>query len=464
METTSAQITEEVLEGLRREIRGEVLLPGHQQYDQARRIWNAMHDKYPALIVRPSGTADVIAAVNFARSQNLDLAVKGGGHSLPGFSTVEGGLMLDLSAMRAVRVDPERRIARAQGGALWGDVDHETQAFGLAVTGGQISHTGIGGLTLGGGLGHLMRTCGATVDSLIGADVVTADGHLLHASADENPDLFWAIRGGGGNFGVVTEFEYRLQQIGPIITGGLIAYRIEDAERMLEWWAEVMPDAPDDVQVTAAFLTAPPAPFVPETLQFQPLLAFLVCHTGPMDEGGAFLQQLREFHPPAIDLAGPIPYVVLQTLLDEPTRHGQYYYLKGGNLRDYSKEPLSIIREWSSSMPSPFSVVILVPYGGAVARVGEAETAFSHREAAFSLSIFPTWQDPSDTERNVTWARDFYNTVAPYLHGAYINELGDAGKASIEAAYKRPVYERLVQVKRRYDPDNLFHLNQNIIP
>lgn len=464
METVSTGLSPEVIGGLRQIVRGEVLVPEDPGYDEARAVWNAMHDKHPAVVVRATGAADVIASVNFAREHDLVLAVKGGGHSLPGFSTCDGGLMLDLGRMNAVRVDPERRTARAQGGALWGDVDHETQAFGLAVTGGQVSHTGIGGLSLGGGIGNLLRKCGATVDNLIGADVVTADGQLIHASESEHPDLFWALRGGGGNFGVVTEFEYRLHPVGPVVTGGLIAFPVAEAERVLDWWRTTMADAPDDVQIAAVFLTAPPAPFVPEPLHFQPLIALLVCHAGPLDQGEGLLRELRGGLSPVLDLAGPIPYAALQTLLDEPTAHGQYFYLKGGNLPDFNDEPLAIIRQWSSAMPSPFSVVVLVPYGGAVARVGETDTAFGHRDAAYSISIFPTWRDPSQTDVNLTWARDFYAAIEPHLHGAYVNELGDAGEGSVRAAYPESVYGRLTEVKRQYDPTNFFRLNQNIKP
>lgn len=361
-------------------------------------------------------------------------------------------------------VDPERRTVRAQGGALWGDLDHETQAFGLAVTGGQISHTGIGGLTLGGEIGNLMRKCGATVDNLIGADMVTADGRLIHVSADENPNLFWALRGGGGNFGVVTEFEFRLHPVGPMVTGGLIGYPAADAEIILKWWRETMATAPDDLQIIVVFLTAPPAPFVPEPLHFQPLIAFLISHTGPMDEGQAVLRDLRAFRAPALDLAGPIPYTILQSLMDEPTRHGQYNYLKGGNLSEYSDEALEIIRTQASTAVSPFSVVILVPYGGKISRVGEMDTAFGHRDAAFSLSIFATWQDPGETERNVAWTRAFHRAIEPYLHGAYVNEIGDVGEEAVREAYKQRVYDRLVEVKTKYDPTNVFQLNQNIAP
>lgn len=464
METIVTGIAPETSARLRQQVRGAVLLPDDAGYDEARALWNAMHDKRPAVIVRATGVADVIAAVRFARENDLLLAIKGGGHSLPGFSCCDDGLMLDLSLMKGIRVDPARHTVRAQGGVLWGDLDHETQAFGLAVTGGQVSHTGIAGLTLGGGIGNLMRTCGATVDNLIGADVVTADGRLIHASADENPDLFWALRGGGGNFGVVTEFEYKLHPIGPLVTGGMIAYRAADAAIMLEWWRERMAQAPDDLQIVAVFLTAPPAPFVPAPLHFQQLIAFIICHTGAMEDGQKALDDLRAFRTPALDMAGPIPYTMLQTLIDEPTAHGQYNYVKSGNVRDVSDEVLETIRTYASTAPSPYSVVILVPYGGALSRVGEMETAFGHRDSACALSIFSVWRDPDQIGRNVAWTRYFHDAVKPWLHGAYVNELGDTGEEQIRAAYKQQVYDRLVEIKTRYDPTNLFRLNQNIAP
>jgi FAD/FMN-containing dehydrogenase len=423
-----------------------------------------MIDRRPALIARCAGSADVICGVNFAREHHLLLSVRGGGHNVSGNAVCDGGLMLDLSPMKGIRVDPARRTVRAQAGVTWGELDHETQAFGLAVTGGQISTTGIAGLTLGGGIGNLMRKCGLTVDNLLSADVVTADGRLLTAGPTEHEDLFWGLRGGGGNFGVATSLEYRLHPIGPIILGGMALYPAEMARALLRFYRDWAGSAPDELTVTFGFLTAPPAPFVPEHLHFQPMIGILVCYAGSIADGEQAVAPLRAFAQPAVDLIGPVPYTAVQQMLDGSAPWGMQVYLKSAHLTGLPDEAIDIIVRYAGAMTSPLSVVPISPLGGAVGRVGEHETAFGHRGTAFDIQIFGAWTDPAEQDRHVAWVRDFSAALRPFAHGVYVNELGNEGEDRVREAYNPTSYQRLVALKTTYDPENLFRLNQNIKP
>ncbi len=445
-------------------LRGGLLRPGDDHYETARRVWNGMIDRKPALIARCAGVADVITAVNFARTHHLLVSVRGGGHNVTGNAVCEGGLMIDLSPMKGMCVDPVRRTARAQAGLTWGEFDHETQAFGLAVTGGQISTTGIAGLTLGGGQGWLMRTCGLVVDNLLSVDLVTADGRLLIASATENEDLFWGVRGGGGNFGIATSFEYRLHPIGPIMLGGMVLYPASQAKELLRFYREYMRGAPDELMVLVGFLTAPPAPFVPAHLHGTPMVAMVVCYAGSIEEGQRVVEAARAFGSPALDLISPMPYTAVQQLFDAAMPFGHQVYLKSDYLAGLSDELINTLVTHTAAMTSPLSTVVLLPCGGAVSRVKEQDTAFGHRDAAYYCAIFSIWTDPLESEQHIQWARDFWTAMQPFSVGVYVNELGDEGEDRIRAAYPPTTYKRLVALKNKYDPTNFFRLNQNIKP
>ncbi len=461
METTLDKTT---IQEFRASLRGALLRPGDDGYDAARRVWNGMIDRKPALIVPCAGVADVINAVNFARTHNLLVSVRGGGHNVTGNAVCEGGIMIDLSPMKGIRVDPVRRTARAQAGLTWREFDHETQAFGLATTGGQVSSTGIAGLTLGGGVGWLMRTCGLAVDNLLSVDIVTADGRLLTASATENEDLFWGVRGGGGNFGIVTSFEYRLHPIGPLVLGGMLLYPAAQAKELLHFYREFMAGTPNELMALVAFLTAPPAPFVPAHLQGTPMVAIAICYAGSIEEGQRVVEPLRRFGPPTLDLLSPMPYTVIQQLFDAANPFGLQVYVKSDHLADLGDEVIDTLVTHAATATSPLSVVILFPLEGVVSRVGEQETAFGHRNTAYDYVIYSMWTDPQESERHIQWTRDFWTAMQPFSTGVYVNELGNEGEDRVRAAYLPATYERLIALKNRYDPANLFRLNQNIKP
>jgi FAD/FMN-containing dehydrogenase len=459
-------LTGPTLASLAEQLRGELVLPGHPDYDAARRVWNGMFDRRPAAIARVQGAVDVVAAVNHAREAGLELAVRGGGHSSAGYSTVDGGLVLDLSRMRGVRVDPVARVAHAQAGALWGDVDRETQAHGLAVPGGQISHTGIAGLTLGGGIGWLSRKHGLTIDNLLSVDLVTADGRLVRTSASEHPDLYWGLRGGSGNFGVVVSFEYRLHEVGPLVLGGPILYALDDAAAALRNARDVMADAPDDVSLWLVLTHVSSALPVPEELHGTPVLAVVPFCTD-LENGPALLEALTSFGSPLGCFHGPIPYAVLQSALDGVDPHGHRYWERGDYLAGLPDEAIDVLVAGARGISSPRSEILVFPMGGAVARVPSEATAFGDRTAPWAVWIASQWTDPAEDDLHRDWTRSFSATLAPWTTGAvYVNAIGgDVTDARKAAAYGGPAkLARLRELKRAWDPENLFRLNHNVTP
>jgi FAD/FMN-containing dehydrogenase len=454
----------EALRKLRSSVRGGVLTPGDGGYDAARRVYNGMIERRPSLIIRCAGVADVLAAVRLARDRGCPPAVRGGGHSAAGFGVCDGGLMIDLSPMKGIHVDPVRRTARAQAGVVWGELDHETQTFGLATTGARISTTGISGVTLGGGYGWLMRKFGLTVDNLISVDIVTAGGDLVVASEREHAELFWGLRGGGGNFGVVTSFEYRLHEVGPVLMGGMAFYPVTRAREILHFFREFMDSAPDELSALLNFLITPPAPFVPEHLRGVPVVAIAVCHAGPVEDAGRDLEPLARIGPPLIDQIRPRRYQSLQRLFDAAGVFGYQVYGRSGHLAELSDEAIDCLVAYAPRVTSPLSIVMLSTLGGAVARVGEHETAFSHRRTRFDCAINSVWTDPRESDRHIGWVRDFWRALRPSTAGVYVNELGDEGEERVREAYNPRTYERLAALKNIYDPENFFRLNQNIRP
>ena len=443
------------VEQFKARLRGSLLHPGEDGYDQARKIWNGMFDRRPALIARCAGAADVISAVNFARDNKLQVAVRGGGHSLPGHSVCDGGVVIDLSPMKAIRVDPAARTARAEPGVKWLEFDRETQAFGLATTGGTASDTGIAGLTLGGGLGWLSNKYGLTIDNLLSADVVTADGRLLTASAMENQDLFWGLRGGSGNLGVVTSFKYQLHAVGPTILGGMVAYPLAKAKEVLRFYREFSKTAPDELTTYAAFLDPPDGGTV---------AAVICCYCGPIDKGEEVVRPLKSFGPPLQDMLGPMPYTVQQCLTDAAFPAGSYYYNKGGSLPDLTDEAIEVFAEHAAKKPSALSVIAIQTVFGAASRVDAKATAFAHRRLPYAPVILSRWLDAADSDKNVAWARDFWKALQPFAGaGAYVNDLGQDDDDRIRVGYGIN-YERLTALKKKYDPENLFRLNPNIRP
>jgi FAD/FMN-containing dehydrogenase len=451
---------------LRNAIYGRVIGPEDEAYDEARSIWNGAIDRRPARIVRCSGVADVVAAVDFARERDLLVGVRSGGHGVGGHALCDGGLVIDLSPMKGIRVDPATRTARAEAGVLWGELDRQTQLFGLATVGGIVTHTGIAGLTLGGGIGWLMRKHGATVDNLLSADVVTAQGEIVTASEEENPDLFWAIRGGGGNFGIVTSFEYRLHRVGPIVLAGPVFHRLEDAPEVLRFYREFSAAAPDELTTIFDLSVAAPLPFLPEEVHGKPIVMVGACYAGSPDEGAEAVRPLKEFGSPIVDLLEPKPYTDLQSMFDPLVPHGLHRYWKSVELPPLTDDAIDTLVEHSTAPTSPRSYTIVFQLGGALARVGEGETAFSQRDAAHNVNINAVWtgEDP-DAERHIAWARDFFGAMQPHAGGhVYVNFLGEEGANRVRQAYGAQNYERLVELKRAYDPTNFFRLNQNIEP
>jgi FAD/FMN-containing dehydrogenase len=446
-------------------LHGELTRPSDSAYDEARSIWNGLHDAHPAVVARCADTSDVLHAIGFARSEGLEVAVRGGSHSIPGFSTCDGGIVIDLSPMKGIEVDPSRGTAVAEGGVLWQELDAATQEHGLAVTGGLVSTTGIAGFTLGGGVGWLMRKHGLACDNLRSAQVVTADGQVVNASAAENSELFWGLRGGGGNFGVVTSFEFGLHPVGPTVIAGPVFYPGDRAEEVLRFYREFVRELPDELTTLANLLTAPPAPFLPEEWHGRKLAALIGCYSGDPEEGAKAMQPMRELGDPVADLVGPMPYLQMQGLIDALYPRGSNAYMKAGYLRELDDKAIETATRFHQDATSPASEIHFHHFGGAVARVGEEETAYGERQAPFVFNIVAMTHEPGDFAPHTEWAQRLYREIEPSLTGAaYINFLSAEGEDRVKAAYGAEKFARLQALKDRYDPTNLFSLNQNIPP
>jgi FAD/FMN-containing dehydrogenase len=443
------------IEEFRKGLGGDVLRPGDAGYDPARRLYNAMIDKRPALIARCAGVSDVLRAVDFARTHEIPAAVRAGGHNVAGNALCEGGLVIDLTRMRGIRVDPAARTVRAQAGVTFAEFDRECQAFGLATTGGVVSTTGIAGLTLGGGIGWLMRKYGLACDNLRSVDLVTADGRFLTASAEENAELFWAMRGAGANFGVVTSLEYHLHPVGPVLAG-MVMHPLANAVALGRRYREVARAAPDELTMMLTLVTVP---------EIGPVAALAVCWCGPLAEGEVVLRPLREFAPPILDAIQPMPYVAVQGMFEEGFPQGLHNYWKSSHLPDLPDALLETVVEHFGRVSSPVTAVVFEAFGGAIARTGHPETAYAHREAAYDLLIVTRWTDPAEAETHIRWTRSLWEAAQPWsIPGYYINYLSaDEGEDQVRAAYGAS-YERLVALKDKYDPTNFFWSNQNIRP
>lgn len=450
-------LSEAVVAELEGKLRGPLIKAGDDGYEQARMVWNGNIDRRPALIARCTGVADVIDAVNFARVNDLLIAIRSGAHSAAGYGTCDGGLVIDLSQMRGILVDPASKTVRAQAGVLWGELDRETQAFGLATTGGVISNTGIGGLTLGGGLGWLMGKHGFTIDNLLSVDVVTADGRFLKASADDNSDLFWGLRGGGGNFGIATSFEYRLHQVGPIILGGLVIHPLEKAKEVLRFYRDFSSGLPDEAEAHAGLLTSP---------EGDKVIALILGYNGPIEEGEKILEPARKFGDPVADLVQPMPYASRNAMLDEGmATHGIQRYWKSGFTKTISDELIDVIVDGAASFSSPMTSMLFFRIHGAAARVPSSETAFGLRGEQWDFNVISQWTEAAESERHTAWTRQIWGLIEPLVSGsAYINHIaGDDRPEKIRSSYGDN-YEKLVALKNKYDPTNFFRLNPNIQP
>lgn len=460
---TKVTLDEGVVEALKASVRGQVILPGDADYEEACKVYNAMISRHPALLVRCVDVADVISAVNFAREQHLPLAVRGGAHNGPGLGTCDDGLVVDLARMKSVHVDPANKTIRAEGGCTWGDVDHAAHPFGLTVPSGFISTTGVGGLTLGGGIGYLTPQYGLTIDNLLGADMVLADGSFVTANAKENADLFWAVRGGGGNFGVVTSFLFQAHPVSTVY-GGPIFWPLDQLHEVLPKWRDLILSEPENLNGWFGIAAVPPVPPFPEQYHLQTMCVVQWCYTGPLDQAEERFKAIRAWGTPAIDAAGPIPWPALQSMFDALYPPGYQWYWKTDFFTDLSDEAIDLHAKYAEHLPTPFSTMHLYPITGAVHKVGKDETAFSFREANFAEVIVGVSPDPADNERMIAWARDYWLAEHPHsAGGAYVNMMMDEGHDQVQAAY-RENYARLAKVKAKYDPHNLFAINQNIKP
>ena len=445
------------------ELRGEVITPEHADYQAARMVWNGMIDRRPLLIARPSDASEVATTVRLAREHHLELAIRGGGHNVAGSSVCDGGIVCDLSRLKAVDLNRDARTARAQGGATWADFDRATHAIGMATTGGMVSTTGIGGLTLGGGLGWLMRAHGLACDQLVSVDLVTADGSSVTCDAENNPDLFWAVRGGGGNFGIATTLTYRLHPV-DVVLGGILIYPLERAEDVLLHYHQYCQDTPDHVTTAAAFGTAPNVDAFPESLRGRPILLVALCAIGASDAVQRAIAPLRSFGPPALDLVAPMPYPALQSSLDGGSPPFQRNYWKAGYMSTLSPDLIHKLVDNFARAPSPMSQVLIHQIGGAVARVDELATAFPHRASPYLINVVGMWQRPEDDAVNIDWTREYWNSIRDTATGTYVNYLGEEDAGRIESVYPPETLRRLIAAKAKWDPDNFFRANHNIRP
>jgi hypothetical protein len=460
---SKAPLSEEVISQFKRSLRGDLIQTSDPEYDKARTVYNAMIDKHPAMIARCRDIADVMACVDFARENEVPIAVRGGGHSGPGLSLCDDGLVIDLSLMKGVRVDSARRMVRVGAGCTWGDIDHATHAFGLAVPGGVISTTGVGGLTLGGGHGYLARKYGLTIDNLLEADVVLSDGRLVTASPKENADLFWAIRGGGGNFGIVTSFLFKAHPVDTVY-GGPTLWPLEKAGDLMKWYRDFTRESPRDLYGFFAFLIVPPAPPFPESLHLKKMCGIVWCYCGPLERAEKTFEPIRKFSAPAFEHLGPMPYPQIQSLFDPLYPPGLQWYLKGDFINELSDEAIREHLVYAAQMPTLLSGVHFYPIDGAVHDTGPERTAWNYRDTRWSMVIFGVDPDPANAEKVTRWAKDYWQATHPYsAGGAYVNFMMEEGQDRIEATY-RGNYGRLAAVKRKYDSSNLFHVNQNIKP
>lgn len=455
------------IEELQETFRGRLILPDHPDYDEVRQVWNGYIDKHPALIAECTGTADVIDAVNFARKNDIEISVRGGGHNVAGSALCENGMVIDLSKMRGIHVDASQKTARVQGGATWGDLDRETQVFGLAAPGGVVSTTGVAGLTLGGGLGWLRKKYGLSCDNLRSVEIVTAEGELLTASHSENQDLFWALRGGGGNFGIVTSFEFNLHEVGPTVMMCVVMYPIEIAEKVLSTWKDFMISSPDEISSQALFWAIPDIEDFPEEARGKHVVALTAMYVGDPDEGEKAFEDLRNIDTPVIDLSGKIPYTIANSMFDPFfPKHERYYYFKSQDLAYLNKETRAALIEGAKNRPVPSMLFAIWHYGGQMNRVGNNDSAFGSRDTTFLFSVDAIWDNYSDSKKVISWSRDFLDSMKRFSgDGMYVNfsGFGEEGEDLVQAAYGDN-YERLAGIKAKYDPDNFFHINQNIKP
>lgn len=453
------------IQALKSQFRGEIILPGEYSYDKSRQIWNGMFDRKPAVIARCIGNSDVINAINFARNHNLLTAVKGGGHNSAGNAACDDGIMIDLSLMRRVNVDSKSRTVRVDGGALLGDLDHETQLHSLAVAGGGIiSHTGVGGLTLGGGFGWISRKYGLAIDNLLSVEVVTAEGELLTGSTDENADLFWGIRGGGGNFGIVTSFQFKCVEIGPTVYSGLIVKKFNDAKAYIQFHRDYVRSLPDEMTVWMVIRHAPPLPFLPDTVHGKMVVVVPFVWLGKEAEGEKLIQPIRDATPSHGEAFGMNPWLAWQSGFDGLVEHGARNYWKSHHLKGLADDCINQLVEFAGRMPTDECEVFIPHMEGTPSRVPENATAFAHRTTPFVLNIHTRWRNKNQDEECLAWARSFHQATEQYAHGVYVNFLSDEGQDRVKAAYTPKVWERLVNVKNTYDPGNLFRMNQNIVP
>lgn len=459
-----AELKAIAVQELREGFRGEIIIPGDNGYEAARKIWNDMFDRKPAIIARCVGTSDVINAVNFARDQNLLTSVKGGGHNSAGNAVCDDGIMIDLSLMRRVLVDKRRKVAKVDGGCLLGDVDYETQLYGLAVSAGIVSHTGVGGLTLGGGFGWISRKHGLTIDNLISAEVVTADGRLLHASTEENHDLFWGICGGGGNFGIVTSFEVKCAEIGTEVYSGMIIKKFEDAKEYIKFHRDYVRKLPDEMTVWMVVRHAPPLPFLPNNVHGKMVIAVPFVWLGDQTMGEELIKPLCEITESHGEAIGMNPWVGWQSGFDGLVEHGARNYWKSHHIKELSNDCIDKIIEFAGKMPSHECEVFMPHMEGVPSRIPESDTAFAHRKTPFVLNIHTRWRNTTDDDICIKWAREFHRSTEEFAQGVYVNFLSDEGETRVKDAYTKEVWERLVQVKNKYDLNNFFRMNQNIKP